>query len=88
MNLSSNILNHFQFLNFQELQDQFSKAFGPISFDKGSDGFKHFGVDEKQDLTMNIITSSQRKHVDELTFITLPEKVSKSAECPADKIRV
>ena len=70
----------------KQFQEQLSSVFGPIALDYGPAGFKHFGVDEIQDLERNTIMSSQRRYVDELTFIGVPTKCLKTAECPADKV--
>jgi hypothetical protein len=69
-----------------ELQEALSKAFGTLSLDEGTKGFKHFGVDIMQNKNFDHVTASQQRYIDDLKPIELPTRCLKTGPCPPEKI--
>jgi hypothetical protein len=69
-----------------ELQEKLSAVFGTLTLDLGVNGFKHFGVDLIQSKSLDHVSASQEKYINDLRPIEIPTRCLKTAVCPPDKI--
>ena len=69
-----------------QLEQSLIRTFGPMTLDRAVQGFRHFGVDIKQNGTFDKVTASQQSYLDDLRAIEMPLRCNKQSPVPAEKV--